>query len=468
MEARVEQGSFRDRRARVYRVGDTLYRCLDASALEDWRHLSRSELYRRSTESGEIVVTREVTADQAPAEFASGRWAGILVHEVLPFISYPYEWCFGQLKDAALFHLGLMVEALKEELILKDSSAYNIQWRGSRPVFIDVPSFERLNPGEPWVGYRQFCEMFLNPLVLAAHKGVRFQPWMRGRLDGIETRDLARLLSLRDLLRKGMFAHVYLHAVLQRSMKASDVTKTSLKQAGFRKEIVLANVRSLQRIVGGLSLGTSDSHWAQYAATHSYTDDDYRVKQGFVAEVVADRGWPLVWDLGCNTGDFSRIAAGRGSYVVAMDADEAAVGALYARGKADGERRILPLVMNLVDPSPSLGWRGQERRSLEARGLPDLVLALALVHHVVISAHVPLQEFVGWLAGLKAAVVLEFVSKQDEMVAVLLRNKEDLYSDYSQENLERCLGEAFDIQKRMALKGGLRTLYYATPKGVVQ
>jgi hypothetical protein len=243
------------------------------------------------------------------------------------------------------------------------------------------------------------------------------------------------------------------------------VTRASLKDAGFGREIIAANARGLERIVAGLTPRSASSHWTSYASTHSYGDDGYAAKQRFVEEVAAEARPRLAWDVGCNTGDFSRILAKAGAYVIAMDADEGAVDALYQRLAAEREARILPLVIDVVDPSTALGWRARERTSLEERGRPDLVLALALVHHVVIGANVPLPDFVDWLASLRAAVVLEFVTRRDEMVAALLRNKEDVYLDYSQERLEAHLGASFDIRRRVDLKGGMRTLYHAVPRG---
>jgi SAM-dependent methyltransferase len=368
------------------------------------------------------------------------------------------------MKDAALFHIDLLEAALEEDLILKDSSAYNIQWRGSKPIFIDIVSFEKLKSGEPWVGYRQFCEMFLNPLLLAAYKGVPFKHWMRGRIDGIEPSHLANLFTVSDLFRRGVLTHVYLHAKLQSLLKTSELSKSSFRKAGFSKEILTSNLKSLKRILRGLKPRSAKSHWANYSQTHSYGEPDYEIKKAFVKNVTDEGRWNLVWDLGCNTGDFSRIAAEKGAYVVAMDSDEEAVNALYERCKTEDEQRILPLGINLVDPSPSQGWRGQERQSLENRGRPNLVLALALLHHIVIGSNIPLPDFIEWLRSLDAVIVLEFISKEDEMVKVLLRNKDDLYSDYTEEVLENCLYSVFDLQRKIKLKNGLRTLYYVTPK----
>lgn len=464
MKAFVDKGSFRDRRARVYFVENEIIRLLDADAYENWRCLSKSDLFKRLVANGDVVKTEEIVMDQLPGSLVSEGWAAAVRHEPIPFISYPYEWSFGQMRDAASFHLALLKMSLEENFILKDASAFNIQWKGSKPVFIDIGSFEKLKPGEPWVGYRQYCEMFLNPLLLAAYKGVPFQFWMRGRIDGIETSHLAKLFTLRDLFRRGVFKHVYLHAKLQHLMQSSRVSKSSIRQAGFDKTIILANIRSLQGTLRRLKYRSTRSHWLNYAQTHSYGETDYQLKKRFVTQVISERDWKLVWDIGCNTGEFSRLAAESGAYVVAMDSDQDAVDALYETCKLENQQRILPLVVDLVDPSPSQGWRGQERQSLESRGQPDLVLALALLHHVVIGANIPLPDFVAWLRTLGAAVVVEYISKEDEMVATLLQNKEDIYHDYTETSFEKNLTLAFDIQRREKLKDGLRTLYFITPK----
>lgn len=459
----LEKASFRDRRARVYRHEGEIYRCLDATAWQQWLKLKETVFFAQLSQDGSIPKTTEV--DLADLDFLvePGVWAGALRHEIIPVISYPYEWSFGRLKDAALFHLQLLEQALDEGWILKDSSAYNIQWHGGRAIFIDIPSFEPLQPGEPWVGYKQFCEMFLNPLILSAYKGVRFQQWMRGRVDGIETREMAGLMSFWDNFRSGVLGHITLHAKLQRSMEGSQVSKSSIQKAGFNPEIIRANLRGLAKTIFRLESQSLPTHWLDYAKTHSYSETEYQQKKHFIEQVCSAQKHATVWDMGCNTGDFSRIAAAHGAYVIAMDADESAVEALYQRSKREGDQRIISLVMNLADPSPALGWRGQERMPLPQRGAPDLVLALALIHHMVFSANVPPRDFVQWLAELGGAVVLEFVAKEDEMVQTLLKNKEDLHPDYNQGQFEAYLGQFFEIRHTHVLKGNLRKLYHLVP-----
>ena len=452
----VDPGSFRDRKGRVFYRNGGVYRGLSPSALQQWEALSRTSFFRRGVAEGRIVGTERVEPDGVTG------WAGVLRHEVVPYVSYPYEWTFGMLRAAALLELDLLLEALDEGMILKDSSSFNVQWRGSRPVFIDVPSFETLVPGEPWAGYRQFCQMYLHPLLLQSFRDVPFQPWLRGHIDGIESAHLVRLLSLRDLLRRGVFTHVYLQSKLEsRYAGTNEDLKKALRSAGFHAGLIRNNARRLRRIVERLAWRRSRSTWSDYAPAASYEAGSLEKKEAFVREVVSSRRWKLVWDLGCNTGTFSRIAARNAEYVVAMDGDDLAVERLYRDLEAEGNTSILPLVIPLADPSPNLGWRGLERKGLPERGRPELTLCLALVHHLVIGANIPLPDLFDWLATLGGSLVIEFVGREDEMVKTLLRNKEDIYVDYDEAPFERSLEERFEVVGRERLKGGKRILYHA-------
>ena len=370
------------------------------------------------------------------------------------------------LKDAALLQLELLLAALDEDLILKDASPYNVQWRGSQPVFIDVGSFEQLREGEPWAGYRQFCMLFLYPLMLQAYKRVPFQPWLRGAIDGISPQEFRGLMSLRDRFRRGVFKHVALHARLEaRYADRAGAVKRDLRAAGFRKELIEANVNGLHKLVSRLRWDPGRTVWTEYGSVNTYTDADTERKAAFVRAAAQTRDWTLAWDLGCNDGRFSRIAAERARAVVAVDADHGAVEQLYGALRAEGNERILPLTMNLSDPSPNRGWRGLERKGLPERGRPDLVIALAVIHHVTITNNVPVREFVDWLHALGGSLVIEFPTRDDPMVERLLAAKRgDLHSDYDRGFFERCLGEMFDVERSETLESGTRVLYFAHPK----
>lgn len=461
---RVVAGSFRDRDGRVYRCGERIVRGVSAPALDAFRGLREKRFYGRFAERGALIGTREIAPGEVPLpEDERARWAGFLEHDLVPVVSYPYEWSFGMLRAAALLTLDLVEAAVLEDMTLKDATPYNVQFVGGRPVFIDIPSFEPLPGGSTWAGYRQFCEMFLFPLMLQAYKGVNLQPLLRSRIDGVGVQDMARLFGFRDRFRKGVLSHVWLQAKLDRRFGGtSRDVRSELKSAGFGKELILANVRKLRKLVQRLEWGGDGSEWGAYEEFHNYSESDHALKEAFIDECVRDSGAATVWDVGANTGQFARIAARHAGQVLAMDIDHFAVERMYRRNSEEGVANVLPLVQNVVDPSPNWGWRNAERSDLVTRAKPDLVLCLALIHHVVITANVPLDEFVDWLAGLADDLVIEYVSRSDDKVQQLLRNKEDKYHDYGRENLEAALARHFGIRKRLSLESGNRFLYWCS------
>ncbi|HVS03183.1 MAG TPA: methyltransferase, partial [Thermoanaerobaculia bacterium] len=448
MTPRVDLGSFRDRSSRVFYVDGGVYRALDGPALAAWRQLAQTAFFGALLAEGKVVASEEVPLPSGvPANDGAG-WAGALRHQAVPFVSYPYEWPFGMLREAARLQLELQRRALEAGYTLKDASAYNVQWRGGAPLFIDVPSFVPRQPGEPWVGYLQFCQLFLYPLLLTARRGIDFHPFLRSQLDGIAPQQCDRLLGWRHRLSRGVLVDVWLQARLQ-AATAGTAGEASLRRELRRerlpREVVSRNVRRLEKVVERLAWEPGSSTWSEYADTCSYSDRDAETKRRFVAQALGSRAWRLAWDLGCNTGEYARLASEHAEYTVALDGDHLAIERLYRRLAAAGDRRILPLVYDLMNPSPGLGWRGVERRTLLARGRPDLVLALALLHHLAFTGNVPLPELVDWLASFGGHVVVELVTKDDPMARHLLRNKDDQYGDYTVEGFDRLVAERFEV-----------------------
>jgi SAM-dependent methyltransferase len=456
---RLDPGSFRDPESRVFYAGDGVYRALSSDGLADFEALQASGL----ADDPRIVSTER--ADEDATGVLAREVAAVVRHERIPFVSYPYEWTFSMLKDAALLQLDLLLAALDHDLVLKDSTPYNVQFVGARPVFIDVGAFERLREGDLWVGYRQFCMLYLYPLLLQALKGVSFQPWLRGSVDGITPEQMRGLMSFRDRFRRGLATNVFLHARLDRRDSSGAEVKREVKRAGLGKQLIVANVRKMRKLVAGLEWSPPAGVWTEYGEHNTYSDEDARRKDDLVREIATSRPWQLAWDLGCNNGRHSRIAAEGARYVVALDADPGPVELLYRELRDSGNETILPLTTNLADPSPGLGWRGLERKPLLERGQPDLVLALALVHHVTIGSNVPVKEFVSWLAELGGTVVVEFPTREDPMVHKLLAPKRDgLHGDYDRGFFEQCLHEAFDVSRSEELASGTRVIYVAAPK----
>ena len=454
-----EPASFRDPDGRVvYGDGRRVLRALSVDGAAAWQELTDSGLLRSLSERGRVVGTRI-----APDLAALG-CAAVLEHDRVPFVSYPFEWTFGMLRDAAVLHLEVLLEALSSGMTTKDGTAYNLQWHGSTPIFIDVCSFTR-SAGGPWQGYRQFCETFLNPLLLQAYRGVDFHPWLRGCLEGMPTTQLRRLLSGRDLWRRGVLSHVVLHELLQRgNVDGAQAAGAALAHAGFDLDVTRAVVARLLRLVEGLDWRPRPSRWSGYGEERPYSAEDLDKKTDFVSQSVRAAAPRLVWDLGCNDGTFARLAAPHAEYVVAMDADHATVERLYRSLRARGERKILPLVADVTDPTPALGWRGRERRTMDDRGGPDVVLCLALVHHLAITANIPLEEILSWLGSLGGRVVIEFVDRDDPMARRLLANKAIEHSDYCRPNFEAVLERRFRVARRIELPSGTRALYDAVPR----
>ena len=433
---RADAGSFRDPDSRVLHDGDRVLRELSARGEEDFAAFEASGLFARTQRDGRVVGTRRAGE-------------GLLEHDRIPFVSYPYEWTFGMLKDAALLQLDLLDEALAEGLMLKDATPYNVQFAGTRPVFVDVGSFERLRPGEPWIAYRQFCTLFLYPLMLCAYRGAGFQPWLRGSLEGIEPADAAALLPRR----RGVTVNARLLARLERRHgdTSARATHSQLAKAGFKPEIIRANVRRLRKLVRRLDWTPPATAWTGYEP-----DGD---KADFVEEAARRVAPRLAWDLGANDGTFARLIAPHAQTVVAMDADHATAEHLY---RAGGD--VLPLVVDLCDPSPARGWRLAERGALTDRGRPDLTLSLALIHHLVIARNVPVGEVVAWLASLGGAHVIEFPHRDDPMVGRLLDAKRagDTRPGYDLEPFEAALRAHFEVLEHR--QGRTRSLYLCRPR----
>ncbi|MCH7688681.1 MAG: methyltransferase, partial [Planctomycetes bacterium] len=301
-----DTGSFRDPGGFIFQVDGRVFRAITHHSLEDWKCFSASPLFQELQQERLLIPTHSVDLDSHFPRHIVDASAAVVEHERIPFVSYPYEWPFQMLKDAALLHLEILERCLPHDLILKDSSAFNVQFIGSKPIFIDILSFARLERGEPWIGYNQFCKMFLYPLMLQAYKQVPFQNWLRSELEGLDPVTFSHLMSMRDLLRPGVFTHVSLQAWMQKRMAAARYSvRSKIKSASLPKSAIANNIRGLRRLIHRLEVKDHDSAWVDYTQTHSYSDASMRQKEDFVRQVIAKHRHRLVWDLGCNVGHFS-------------------------------------------------------------------------------------------------------------------------------------------------------------------
>jgi SAM-dependent methyltransferase len=448
-----DPGSFRDPASRVVLDGERILRLLDERGLEGWRALAATEFFAKAVADGTIIAATEV---DPPAGSA-----GALQHPRLPLVSYPYEWTFSMLKDAALLQLDLLEGALHAGLTIKDSTPYNIQFVDGRPIFIDIGSFEAYRQGEPWIGYRQFTMQFLFPLMLRAWVGVPFQPWLRGDLEGPTPAEMTNLLGPKKRFNTGALLHVRLQARMEARMSGRAV-REDLKTAGFTPELILTNVRKLRSLVTSLVWDHGVDGWSDYGScTHVSRDRD--TKSEFLQSALDRIDPKRVLDLGANDGHFSAIAAKTGAQAIALDSDEAVLDDLYRRSVG---QPLSVVLTDLGNPSPAQGWAGGERPGIMERARPDLVIAYGLIHHLIYTASIPPHEVMRWLRSFDTPVIVEFVSPDDEMVVKLAGNKlaQELHRGRDEIEFREMVGETFDIVREQTLGEGTRVLFDLEPR----
>ncbi len=456
-------GSFRDPAGGVVLGRDRAYRYFLRGFTEEFSRVTDSGLLPSLIDKGMVVPTAPVPRNGSALYDIAPDVELVVEHPRIPFISYPYEWPFEMLKAAALLHLDVLEAALAAGFTLKDATPYNVQFMGPDPLIIDVASFEAYQPGSPWMGYTQFCRTFLNPLILQSALKIPYQTWLRSSLEGIDPAQLSRLLPLNRKLRKDIFMDVVLQAWLNRKSAASQKQKpkgaASSPPRPIPKEIIVGMIRRLSRFVARMKRpGKNASIWLDYEANAPYEAEALEFKDRFVEAAVSEAAPRVVWDLGCNTGRYSEIAARHTQHVVAMDFDEAVVGAVYERVR-ERSRNVLPLVIDLMNPSPSQGWGQSERMGLLERGPADFAVCLALVHHLAIAGNVPLPRIAEWLGAHVQSAVVEFVPKNDPMVQTLLRTRPDVFPDYTQAAFEEALKSHFTITSVTQIPKSERVLF---------
>ncbi len=444
--------SFRDPSGFIFFEGDRVYRQVNAIFKEHYDYLIDSGLYAELTAMGWLIPHEEV--DVPPAEPTTAY--KVLLPEKVFFWTYPYEWAFSQLKDAALATMNIQRCALAKGMYLKDCSAYNIQFIKGRPVLIDTLSFERYREGEPWVAYRQFCQHFLAPLALMSYRDIRLSQLLRTYLDGIPLDLASALLPRRTWVRPSLFMHIHLHAKSQKRYANRLVQK---KDSRMRRSSVLGIVDSLERAVRLLRWKTGESNWSRYYFETNYSSRSLGLKRAIVSDFLDKIQPKILWDLGANTGMFSRLAAEKNVAVVSMENDPVCVEKNYVSHVRRKELPIIPLWVDLTNPSPSMGWLNQERASLTERGPADAILALALVHHLRIANNVPFSKIADFFQRVCRWLIIEFAQKNDSQVQRLLQFREDIFPDYSQERFEREFSAFFETTERRAIADSQRVIY---------
>ena len=451
--------SFRDPSGFLFNHDGVLYRQVNQHYASDYDLLMSSGLYENLTKAGLLVSHEEVAVTPLEPGIAYKVIAPVLVK----LVSYPYEWSFGLLKEAALATLSIQKRALKRGMSLKDASAYNIQFVNGKAALIDTLSFEAYEEGKPWDAYRQFCQHFLAPLALMAHVDVRLSGLLRNYIDGVPLDLAAKLLPGRTRLNFGLMSHLHLHAKMQ-TQQADKAPSSATAKGGMRKEALIGLIDSLRNTVNKLEWKPGGTEWGDYYEITNYTDAGAKHKAEIIGKWLDKVKPNSVWDLGANDGTFSRLASERGIFTVAFDIDPTAVEKNYRQVKQAKEQNLVPLVLDLTNPSPAIGWHNKERDSFVERAPAEMVFSLALIHHLAISNNLPLGDIARFFADIGQWVVMEFVSKSDSQVQKLLQSRKDIFDRYTIEDFETSFGEYFEIREKVAVTESERHLFLLEKK----
>gem|GEM_PF-14738 len=512
---KTHSASFRDPAGFVFTRDGTLYRQINVAGRADYDAAVATGLYDELIRRGLMIQHHKV--DGLEGFNPDPNRYKIIQPEPVPFISYPYEWTFAQLRDAALLTLEIQRTALAHGMILKDASAYNLQFIGTKPIFIDTLSFAKYQTGNTWEGYKQFCEHFIAPLALATYSSPKILRSLRVYLDGIPLALTCSLLPKKARWSRGLLAHLYMHNASQRRHQAggqTTSTKLDLRKAppspdqiwstancfssldvstdtslsdktigtnpdvpwkqGILRKSSKAKQRkmsrlaldgllsSLERTVKKLKAPRAQTEWGDYYEFTNYTQAAFDDKKKLIAQLLKQiKPFPnVVWDVGANNGEFSELAARQGAYTVAFDIDETAVTRNYQTQRDKKlQPLLLPLVQDLTNPSPDLGWAHAERMSLVRRGPADVVLALALIHHLAIGNNLPLAQIAAFLHQIGRHVIIEFVPKADSKVQLLLASRKDIFDIYDAEHFEAAMSKHFDLVAKKPVKGSQRSVY---------
>ena len=437
--------SFRDPDGFVYFKQGIIYRKIQPSFFTQYYKLMQSGLYDELIEQQLLIPHKEIRQTRSCIDIRP---------QQLPFITFPYEWTFNQLRSAALTTLAVQKKALSFGMSLKDASAYNIQFIGTEPRFIDTLSFGELTEHEPWVAYRQFCEHFLAPLALMSRVDVRLNRLLVFYHEGIPLELASRLLPVSSYVNLSLLTHLHVHARFQKQTfkRKPEVNKHRY----FGKKALIGLTETLEQLIKSLKVKDNKSHWNSYYEDNTYSTADQKRKIDFITTVCRQIKPKLVWDLGANMGLYSRVAAQFADYVVAMDSDHACVDSLFMQKK---QTKILPLWIDLTNPSPALGWENNERKSLLDRGPADLVLALALIHHLAIGNNVSFAQLAHFFKTIARHLLIEFIPKTDPQVKRLLTFRRDIFNEYSEETFMASFSKYFTVTKKINLSHHGRSLF---------
>lgn len=450
---RVLPSSFKDPSGFLFFYNNELYRQVNNSYKDNYDHLIESGLYEKLVDKKLLLPHEEIENSNISNNADVYK---IIKPQKISFISYPYEWCFSEFKQAALTTLEIQKISFEYGMTLKDASVYNVQFFKCKPIFIDTLSFEKYSEGQFWKPYRQFCQHFLAPLALISHKDVRLNQLMRIYIDGIPLDLASNLLGKGTRFSFSLLSHIHMHA---KSQKHYEDKQVQVKQKKLGKNSFIGLIESLYSGVKKLNWKPEKTEWGEYYSDTNYSEVSFNKKKEIISKAIDDIKPDTVWDLGANRGIFSRISSEKNIETISFDIDPIAVEKNFLEIIEKDEKNILPLILDLTNPSPGLGWENLERSSFMQRGPADVVFALALIHHLAISNNLPFYKIVTFFEKICNNLIIEFIPKSDSQVQRLLATREDVFNQYTIENFEKEFGKCFIINSKIKLEDSERILY---------
>lgn len=453
MEKNKDFSSFRDPAGYIYYENNKVYRKINHCYFLQYNYLMDSKLYNELKDDGYLISHKEIKNTDKEI---------ILEVDKIPFISYPYEWCFSELKDAALLTLNICKKALEHGMILKDASSYNIQFFNGKPIFIDTLSFDFYEDGMPWGAYGQFCRHFMAPLILMSYVDENLNCMLKNYIDGIPVEIANNILKGRG----GFTAkqHIKWHS---KSISKYNDNKNELKKVFVSKKNLINMIDMMIRQINKLKTKHINTEWESYYDNTNYTDMADKTKIKLVDNYLKKiniKDDDVIFDLGSNDGKYSRLASKNNAYVISFDIDINAVSNNYHNVKVNNETKILPLILDFTNPSPDLGFALAERLGITKRGNRKCVMALAFIHHMAISNNVSFDMIANFFSKLGEYLIIEFVPKNDSQVQKLLKTRKDIFDHYNEFDFENIFKVFFEIIEKKNIDDSKRVLYLMRSK----
>jgi len=447
--------SYRDPSGFLFYKDDVLYRQVNTVFKDDFDQFISSGLYQHLVDKNVLIPHKKIDENLT----GSADWHQTILPEKIPFISYPYEWCFDMLKDAALVTLHAAQEAMNYGMILKDASAYNVQWHKGKMIFIDTLSFEKWDSTKPWIAYRQFCEHFLAPLALMHYLKLPLQNLFLAYPDGIPLALTKKLLPAKSKFNLNTYLHLHLHANISGNSKPKAPNQKLQTPKPFSSTKFKNLLRSLEEMVQSFSLNNPSGVWSGYYNEAFQREDYVAQKKQIVEDWIGRTDAGSAIDIGANEGEFSELLSAKNISTISADFDHYSVNRLYNIARKNNNSSTLPLVIDFANPSPAIGVNNEERSAFLQRPKTDLVLALAVIHHLAIGKNIPFENIAEMFKGLGNWLIIEFVPKEDEKIQLMLQQKKDVYYDYNEENFINSFKSSYSVIKKSVIGNSGRSLF---------